>query len=140
MHEKVLFCSERIFDDFFLIQILGFHHNGRDPAVFVGFVIKDSLRGVNAAGVNGQIIFSVRCEHASADDGYGIEQVEQLGYAAGFRVLAYGVVFIKRSSDKAGRGGVVSRQADGSESLAKRRQRAYGVISKPILRVFGGEV
>ena len=140
MHEKILFGSERIFDDFFLVQILRFHHNGCDPAVFISFVIQRSLGGVDAAGVDGLIIFSVRREHAAADDGYGIEQVEQLSYAAGFRVPAYRVVFIKGGSDKARCGGVVAGQADCAKALAKGRQGTYGVISKPILRIFGGEV
>ena len=107
---------------------------------FISFVIQRSLGGVDAAGVDGLIIFSVRREHAAADDGYGIEQVEQLSYAAGFRVPAYRVVFIKGGSDKARCGGVVAGQADCAKALAKGRQGTYGVISKPILRIFGGEV
>ena len=69
---NVLFCNNRITDEHISIQILMMHIHRADLVVFVSGVVVDSLCGIAAGSINGDLILIVfqttapsRLSHAS---------------------------------------------------------------------------
>ena len=91
----VLGGEDGVEDEGFAAEVLVMHIYGRNLVVFISSVVVDSLCGVAAGGVKGNLIFSFGYFAASSLLVYTAEDMEELADAFGFGFTGSGVHFCK---------------------------------------------